>query len=101
VCSSDLVVCTAEARVLAIPHSEIRSRLESDTAFAAQFYESFATYLSYRLRSTMAQVGYGDAEYDEMARLGAQNESDDSVPAAPHAAGDRMRLLLDHLDAER
>lgn len=84
------VICSTKARVLAIPHSEIRSRLDSDTAFAARFYESFATFLSYRLRTTMAQFGYGDGD--------AQNEPDDGLPTPLQAAGDRMRQLLAHLD---
>ena len=67
------VMCSTDARVLAIPFSEIRRRLDSDTAFASRFHQAFAVFLSHRLRATMARLGYGSSEDDGQASVGAQN----------------------------
>ena len=93
------VVCEADARVLAIPHSEINSRLDSDTEFAARLYKAFAVFLSYRLRTTTVQFGYGNVEYNEQARIEAPSELDDDSLVPLHVVGDRMQRLLARLDS--
>ena len=92
------VVCAADARVLAIPQNEIRKRLESDTAFAARFYEAFSAFLSYRLRATMTHFGDGDDEDGELAHFDAHSELDEGQSDPLQVSGGRMRGLLALID---
>lgn len=92
------VMCATDARVLAIPYSKIRSRLDSDTAFASRFYQAFAVFLSHRLRVTMARLGYGGSDGNGQAGVGAQNAPDKGQRSPLNVAGDGMRQLLARLD---
>ena len=66
------VTATAESIVLAIPRSELMSKVEEDADFAARFYRSIAIFLVHRLRSTYHRFGYDrnqplneDLEYED------------------------------------
>jgi CRP/FNR family cyclic AMP-dependent transcriptional regulator len=48
-----------KSSVLAIPKKRLTEKLESDVAFAARFYRALGVFLSDRLRSTHALLGYG------------------------------------------
>lgn len=88
------VVADSAATVLAVPQAALQSRLLSEPAFAGRFYRALAVFLSDRLRSTVAQLGYGDAAADdEQARFEAENELDEGLLDNLHVAGDRMRRL--------
>lgn len=88
------------ARLLAVPQESVRSRLNSDASFAARFYRALAVFLSDRLRSTVATLGYGAARHNESARqtLERDNELDEGLLDTLHVAGDRMRRLLAMLE---
>ncbi len=83
-----------QSRVLAVPHGPIVQRLERDPAFSARFYKAIAVFLSDRLRSTVARLGYGHEEMDARSRFEAENELDEGLLDNIHVAGDRMRRLI-------
>ncbi len=85
------VTAEAASTVLAVPQAALRARLAAEPAFAARFYRALAVFLSDRLRSTVARLGYGDG--DEGARFEAENEIDEGLLDTLHVAGDRMRRL--------
>ena len=58
---SATVTAVEDGRVLAIPRSVLRHKLETDAGFASRFYKAMATFLADRLRTTLLQVG-GSAE---------------------------------------
>lgn len=93
-------VCSKESsRVLAIPQSDIRARLDADVAFAARLYRALAVFLSDRLRGTVARLGYGDDASDGEI-LEAENELDEGLLDTLHIAGERMRRLLALLEQQ-
>ena len=59
---SATVEASTDSVVLAIPRDQLSSKLERDSAFAAHFYRALGIFLSARLRSTMAGVGYGTSD---------------------------------------
>ena len=91
------------ARLLAVPQEQVRARLSTDPAFAARFYRALAVFLSDRLRSTVATLGYGKARQNESAQqsLERNNELDEGLLDTLHVAGDRMRRLLALLEGSR
>lgn len=58
------VKAVEDASVLAISLLKIRQRMELDTAFAARLYYSVGLFLSNRLRTTTARLGYGNPQED-------------------------------------
>lgn len=88
------VVAEAPSAVLAVPQSAIQDRLAAEPGFAGRFYRALAVFLSDRLRSTVAHLGYGAAEEeDEQAQFEAENELDEGLLDNLHVAGDRLRRL--------
>jgi CRP/FNR family transcriptional regulator, cyclic AMP receptor protein len=57
------VVTSMDSRVLAVPSSAVRHKLERDTAFAARFYRALASFLADRLYTTTATLGYGEWDH--------------------------------------
>lgn len=61
------VTAVEDGRVLAIPHSVLAAKLESDAQFASRFYKAIATFVADRLRSTLLQLaGETDSGSDEL-----------------------------------
>jgi CRP-like cAMP-binding protein len=51
------VTAVENGRVLAIPRAALLEKLETDAVFASRFYRAIATFLAYRLRSTLGTRG--------------------------------------------
>ena len=82
--------------VFAIPRPSLESRLLDEPAFAARFYRALCLFLSDRLRSSVALMGYEgsqkmdiDAEYEDELNPGVL----DSI----HLAGSRFDAMLKRL----
>lgn len=60
------------ASIWVIPRTTLSSKLLQDVEFASHFYHSMAVFLSDRLRSTVSQMGYNEAD----ARTEADSEQD-------------------------
>jgi CRP/FNR family cyclic AMP-dependent transcriptional regulator len=76
------VVAAEPAVVLLLRHSVLRSRLDSDTAYAARCYRGLAILLANRLReTTVGATDLDETMLDGMAR-----------------AGERFRLLREYLE---
>lgn len=98
---SAFVRAVTDGKVLALPQSAVRERIAKDDAFAARFYHALAVFLSDRLRSTVALLGYGDGESDDpRVDLEDENELDEGVLDTLHVAGDRMRRLISILEGQ-
>lgn len=96
------VRATAGTRLLCVSQSAVHRRLESDPGFAARFYRALAVFLSDRLRSTVATLGYGGAAAEsEQQKLERENELDEGILDGLHVAGDRMRRLIAMLEGTR
>src|SRR5262249_49786964 len=52
------VVAVVSSQVLEVPRDVLQEKLASDTQFASRFYQSVATLLADRLRTTVANLGY-------------------------------------------
>jgi CRP/FNR family cyclic AMP-dependent transcriptional regulator len=52
------VVAVVSSQVLEVPRDVLKEKLASDTQFASRFYQSVATLLADRLRTTVANLGY-------------------------------------------
>ena len=90
------------SRLLTIPQSAVRERLDADTGFAARFYRALAVFLSDRLRATVATLGYGKpAGESRQEELERENELDEGLLDTLHVAGDRMRRLIAMLEGGR
>lgn len=88
------VAAESEASVLAVPQDEIQKRLAAEPAFAGRFYRALAVFLSDRLRTTVAHLGYGgNDQANAQAQFEAENELDEGLLDTLHVAGDRMRRL--------
>lgn len=93
---------SSAAKVLAVPQEAIRQRLAKDAPFAARFYRALAVFLSDRLRSTVATLGYGKpAGESRQEILERENELDEGLLDTLHVAGDRMRRLIAMLEGGR
>lgn len=91
-----------EVKLLAIPQSTVRHRLDTDAPFAARFYRALAVFLSDRLRSTVATLGYGKpADESVHQALERENELDEGLLDTLHVAGDRMRRLIAMLEGAK
>jgi CRP-like cAMP-binding protein len=84
--ASATVSASVDTTVLEIPSEKVRERLRSDTGFAARFYRAVASFLSDRLRHTMAVLNRGpDVEEEEL---------DIDVLDNLHLAGARFDRML-------
>jgi CRP-like cAMP-binding protein len=82
--------------VFAIPRSHLAKRLEEDTAFAARFYRAICMFLSDRLRSSVALMGY-ESSQEMDADVEYQDELNPGVLDNIHLAGSRFDAMLKHL----
>jgi CRP/FNR family transcriptional regulator, cyclic AMP receptor protein len=80
------------ALVLAIPRTELNQKLEVDPAFAAHFYRALAVFLSYRLRDSVSQLGYGSAQREP--NTSSTDELDSSLMDNVFMAGARFDRML-------
>jgi len=94
------VVAEDESLVLAVPQDRLAERLAAEPGFAGRFYRALAVFLSDRLRSTVAHLGYGE-DAGEEERFEAENELDEGLLDNIHVAGDRMRRLTSLLQGGR
>jgi len=89
------VVALEDSLVLSIPKTSLYERLQ-ESGFAARFYRSLAVFLAYRLRNTVASLGYGKATSD--SRLVARgDEIDPMVLETLTMAGARIDWMLRRL----
>ena len=58
---SATVQAVEKSVVLRIPRARLEAKLRQDPSFAARFYRAVAVFLSDRLRTTVATLGYGKA----------------------------------------
>jgi CRP/FNR family transcriptional regulator, cyclic AMP receptor protein len=87
------------AKLLAVPQSSVHARLNADAQFAARFYRAIAVFLSDRLRTTVAALGYGAPENENrLEKLLRENELDEGLLDNVHVAGHRMRRLIAMLE---
>lgn len=87
------VVAAEPGKVFELAQSTLRQRLQAEPAFAARFYRSLAVFLSDRLRSTSARLGYDIVDNDP-DRFEDENELDEGLLDNLHVAGDRLRRLM-------
>lgn len=91
-----------KTKLLAVSQATVRRRLETDPPFAARFYRALAVFLSDRLRTTVATLGYGKLADESLQHaLERENELDEGLLDTLHVAGDRMRRLIAMLEGTR
>jgi len=90
---SATVKAIKESLVLAIPRSQLVSKLAQDSDFASRFYRALAIFLSDRLRGMVGQHGYGK----DQPAAEATDELDESVLDNLHLAGSRFDRILKRL----
>lgn len=90
------VTALTPATVLTIARAPLERHLAENVAFSARFYRAIATFLSDRLRSTVARLGYGESgKLDEDVEM--DGELDDAVLDNIHLAGARFERMLKRL----
>lgn len=93
---SATVKAVKASTVFAIPRLELASKLKADAGFAARFYLAVALFLSDRLRSSVALLGYGgDKALDE--EIEYEDELNPTVLDNVHLAGTRFDRMLKRL----
>ncbi|MBC7250025.1 MAG: cyclic nucleotide-binding domain-containing protein [Anaerolineae bacterium] len=91
---SATVKVTEDALLLVIPRDELNAKLQSDDGFAARFYRALAVFLAYRLRDTVAQLGYGE---ERQPFYHEEDELDPNVLDKVYLAGQRFARILKRL----
>lgn len=84
------VKTATEVTLLALDKKVLKAKLDKDMAFSSRFYRSLAVFLSNRMRTTIANLGYGSAP--EQAE--DPDELDSNVLDNVHLAGARFDRLL-------
>jgi len=84
---SATVTSKGASEVYVLPKEVIKKKLESDVDFAARFYYAIAQFLSHRLRTTIGNLGYGDAQED-------LDELDFNILSKVSQAGGRFDRIL-------
>ena len=85
-----------KSTVFAVPRPDLATRLDEDAAFAARFYRALCLFLSDRLRSSVALMGYegdGGLEMD----VEYEDELNPGVLDSIHLAGSRFDAMLKRL----
>ncbi|MEK7684841.1 MAG: cyclic nucleotide-binding domain-containing protein [Verrucomicrobiota bacterium] len=93
---SATVKALASSVVLSIPRVQLAAKLKQDTAFAARFYRALAVFLSFRLRKTVSQLGYGKSSPTEEEKE-ASDELDANVLDNVYLAGARFDRMVKRL----
>lgn len=90
---SATVTAVENSTVFAIPRQALAERIENDARFASRFYRAICLFLSDRLRSSVALMGYesGD-DFEEDVEY--QDELNPGVLDSLHLAGQRFDKLL-------
>ena len=87
------VTAIDQSIVLAIPQLQLAEKLESDLGFSSRFHRALAIFLSYRLRDTVSQLGYGvTTSVDEDAF--DPDELDENILDNVHVAGAKFDRIL-------
>ncbi len=87
------VTAAEESVVLSIPQLELAEKLKKDLGFSVRFYRAISIFLSYRLRDTVSQLGYGATTLvDEEAF--DPDELDENMLDNAHMAGARFERIL-------
>lgn len=93
---SATVTAVEHSHVFAIPRAALANKLDQDTGFAARFYRALTLFLSDRLRSSVALLGYGDGQ--DFAAPGEYDEElNPHVLDSVHLAGSRFDGMLKRL----
>lgn len=85
-----------KSTVFAVPRPELEARLRNDPAFAARFYRALCLFLSDRLRSSVALMGYEGSRVLEMD-VEYEDELNPGVLDSIHLAGSRFDAMLKRL----
>lgn len=88
---SATVIVQELAQVLHIDRDVLNAKLEADPAFAARLYRAIAMFLSVRMRSTVARLGYGKAT------VATEDEMDMALLDTVHIAGGRFDRMIKKL----
>jgi len=94
---SATVTAVTACRLLAVPHTELNKRLDSDDAFGHRLYRALAMLLADRLRDRVKRVHYrsiGDLANEEFL----EGELDEGLLDSVSLAGERFDRLLKALD---
>lgn len=94
---SATVTVTDDALLLSIPRDVLNDKLQSDSDFAARFYRALAVFLAYRLRDTVAQLGYGEERQLIREDEKEEDELDFNVMDKMYLAGQRFDRILKRL----
>ena len=87
------VTAIEQSIVLAIPQLQLAEKMENDLGFSSRFHRALAIFLSYRLRDTVGQLGYGVATpVDEDAF--DSDELDENILDNVHLAGANFDRIL-------
>ncbi len=93
---SATVTALDDSHVFAIPRIDLANRLDQDMGFAARFYRALTLFLSDRLRSSVALLGYGDGG-ELGSQVGYDEELNPNVLDSVHLAGSRFDGMLKRL----
>ncbi len=93
---SATVTAVENSTVFAIPRQLLAERLEENTLFAARFYKAICLFLSDRLRSSVALMGYESGQEFE-DDIEYADELNPGVLDSIHLAGSRFDKLLKQL----
>ena len=93
---SATVTAIERSVVFAIPRAALSDKLEHDTGFAARFYRALTLFLSDRLRSSVALLGY-DNGAELRADAAYEDELNPNVLDSVHLAGSRFDGMLKRL----
>jgi len=93
--TSATVKALQASTVLGIPRDQLNERLQAIPEFAARFYRALAVFLSYRLRDTNSQLGYGPGT--PRPQSNREDELDDGVMDNLYLAGTRFERILKRL----
>jgi CRP/FNR family cyclic AMP-dependent transcriptional regulator len=95
--SSASVISISPATVLCVSRELLTSKLSADAPFAARFYRALGVFLASRLRRSLQQLGYGDAEADQSGLTGNEEELDPALLEQMGLAGARFNWMLRQL----
>jgi len=82
--------------VFAVPRPDLADRLDAEPAFAARFYRALCLFLSDRLRSSVALMGY-EGDRDLEMDVEYEDELNPGVLDSIHLAGSRFDGMLKRL----
>lgn len=87
------VTVTRPTIFLAVEQQRLHRKMDDDPVFAAHMYRAIACFLSMRMRSTIANLGFGKVEQN----LDDEVELDEEILDKLHLAGARFERMLEIL----